>query len=146
MNRRHFIVAALGLFALAAPALRAASIPRKVPEFAINLADGKQVAISQYRGKVVAVVFILTTCPHCQQVIDIFSSGGTERTAAQFGLEFLGSLDLDPAIREGGDRGLPVALAGPKSPQAAEFYAVAEKLMEQAEAASAAAKDVIEIS
>ena len=73
MNKRHFIVAALGLFALAAPALRAASIPRKVPEFAINLADGKQVAISQYRGKVVAVVFILTTCPHCQKAVRCLS-------------------------------------------------------------------------
>jgi ATP-binding protein involved in chromosome partitioning len=62
------------------------------------------------------------TCPHCQQEIDIFSRGGAERTAQQFNMEFLGSpLNLVPAIREGGDRGLPVALAGPKSPQAAEF-------------------------
>jgi len=38
---------------------------------------------------------------------------------------------------EGGDRGLPVTLAGPKSPQAAEFYAIAEKLMVRAEAAAA---------
>ena len=41
---------------------------------------------------------------------------------------------------------MPVTLAGPKSPQAAEFYAVAEKLMLQAETAASAAKDVIEIS
>jgi ATP-binding protein involved in chromosome partitioning len=53
---------------------------------------------------------------------------------------------LIPSIREGGDRGLPVTLAGPKSPQAAPFYAAAEKLMVQAEAAAAKAKDVIEIS
>jgi ATP-binding protein involved in chromosome partitioning len=86
------------------------------------------------------------TCPHCHQEIDIFSRGGAERTAKQFNVPFLGSIELVPAIREGGDRGLPVALAGPKSPQAAEFYAVAEKLMERAEAAAAAATDVIEIS
>jgi ATP-binding protein involved in chromosome partitioning len=84
-------------------------------------------------------------CPHCNEVIDIFSRGGAERTAKQFNVPFLGAIELIPAIREGGDRGLPVALAGPKSPQAAEFYAVAEKLKEQAEAAAAAAKDVIEI-
>jgi hypothetical protein len=41
---------------------------------------------------------------------------------------------------------MPVALAGPKSPQASEFYAIAEKLMMQAEEAAAAATDVIEIS
>ena len=86
------------------------------------------------------------TCPHCHQEIDIFSRGGAERTARQFNVPFLGSIELVPAIREGGDRGLPVALAGPKSPQAAEFYAIAEKLMEQAEKAAAAATDVIEIS
>jgi ATP-binding protein involved in chromosome partitioning len=40
---------------------------------------------------------------------------------------------------------LPVALAGPKSPQAAAFYTIAEKVMEQAEKAAAAATDVIEI-
>ena len=86
------------------------------------------------------------TCPHCHQEIDIFSKGGAERTAKQFNIPFLGSIELVPAIREGGDRGLPVALAGPKSPQAAEFYAIAQKLMERAEAAAAASKDVIEIS
>jgi ATP-binding protein involved in chromosome partitioning len=86
------------------------------------------------------------TCPHCHQEIDIFSKGGAERTAKQFGVPFLGAIELVPAIREGGDRGMPVALAGPKSPQAAEFYAIAEKLIEQAEASAASAGDVIEIS
>jgi ATP-binding protein involved in chromosome partitioning len=86
------------------------------------------------------------TCPHCHHEIDIFSKGGAERTAKQFNVPFLGSIELVPAIREGGDRGLPVTLAGPKSPQAAEFYAVAHKLMERAEAAAAASNDVIEIS
>jgi ATP-binding protein involved in chromosome partitioning len=86
------------------------------------------------------------TCPHCHHEIDIFSKGGAERTAKQFNVPFLGSIELVPAIREGGDRGLPVALAGPKSPQAAEFYGVAQKLMERAEAAAAASSDVIEIS
>jgi ATP-binding protein involved in chromosome partitioning len=86
------------------------------------------------------------TCPHCHQEIDIFSRGGAERTAQQFGVPFLGSIELIPAIREGGDRGLPVALAGPKSPQAAQFYSAAQKLMERAEEAAAASTDVIEIS
>src|SRR6202789_3272090 len=86
------------------------------------------------------------TCPHCHQEIDIFSKGGAERTAQQFNIPFLGAIELVPAIREGGAGGFPVTLAGPKSPQAAEFYAVAEKLMLRAETAAAAATDVIEIS
>ena len=86
------------------------------------------------------------TCPHCSQVIDIFSKGGAERTALQFNVPFLGSIELVPAIREGGDRGLPVALAGPDSPLAAEFYEVARKLTEQAEEAASRSGDVVEIS
>jgi hypothetical protein len=54
---------------LAAVALHAANIPRKAPDFAITLSDGKQAALSQYQGKVVALVFILTTCPHCQAAV-----------------------------------------------------------------------------
>src|SRR5258708_3809767 len=69
------------------------------------------------------------TCPHCHNEIDIFSRGGAERTAKQFNVPFLGSIELIPAIREGGDRGLPVTLAGPKSPQATAFFDAAQRLM-----------------
>jgi ATP-binding protein involved in chromosome partitioning len=86
------------------------------------------------------------TCPHCSQIIDIFSKGGAERTAAQFNVPFLGSIELVPAIREGGDRGMPVALAGPESTLAAEFYAVARKVIERAEDAASRSGEVIEIS
>jgi ATP-binding protein involved in chromosome partitioning len=85
------------------------------------------------------------TCPHCHEVIDIFSKGGAERTAKQFGVPFLGSIELVPAIREGGDKGLPVALAGPCSSEAKEFYAIAEKLALRADEAAATAGSVIEI-
>ncbi len=86
------------------------------------------------------------TCPHCQQVIDIFSSGGAERTAQQFGLEFLGSVELDPAIRSGGDRGLPVALAGPDSTVAAPFYEVARKVAARAADIANNTEPVLEIT
>src|ERR1700728_3619317 len=86
------------------------------------------------------------TCPHCGEVIDIFSKGGAERTAQQFGIPFLGSIELIPAIREGGDKGLPITLAGPESALAAEFYEVARKLTERAEDAASRSGEVIEIS
>ncbi len=86
------------------------------------------------------------TCPHCSEIIDIFSKGGAERMSAQFNVPFLGSIELVPAIREGGDRGLPVALAGPDSTEAAEFYAIARQVTLRAEEAAAKATDVLEIS
>src|ERR1700710_716790 len=33
-------------------------------------------------------------------VIDVFGAGATEQTARQFGLAFLGSIDMDPNVRE----------------------------------------------
>ena len=86
------------------------------------------------------------TCPHCQQEIDIFSKGGAERTAKQFNVPFLGPIELDPDIRQGGDTGLPVALAGPESAKAAQFYAVARQVAELAQAQSAKVENIFEIS
>lgn len=40
---------------------------RKAPEFTFNIPGQGQKLLSQYRGKVVALEFIYTTCPHCQQ-------------------------------------------------------------------------------
>ena len=86
------------------------------------------------------------SCPHCHEMIDIFSSGGAERTAKQFGLAFLGSLELDGEIRAGGDTGMPVALAGPESPRAKQFYNIAREVIERAKEQSAKSEDVLEIT
>src|SRR5438046_909833 len=56
----------------------AANIPRHSPEFAINMADGRQTLLSQYRGKVVVLAFILTTCPHCQHTIGLLGKPQNE--------------------------------------------------------------------
>jgi len=47
-------------FLLAATAF-AAEIPRKSPEFVVQTIDGKQILVSQFKGKVLCLVFILTT-------------------------------------------------------------------------------------
>ncbi len=95
MLKRHFAAAALSVFALAAPALRAANVPRKAPEFTINLANGKQTALSQYRGKVVALVFILTTCPHCQTAVRCLTQ--EQKEFGSRGFQALGSAIEDMA-------------------------------------------------
>jgi ATP-binding protein involved in chromosome partitioning len=80
------------------------------------------------------------------EVIDVFGAGETERTAQQFGLEFLGAVDLDPLVRLGGDRGMPVALAGEGSPLAGPFYAIAKKVVERATEIAGADEQVLEIT
>jgi ATP-binding protein involved in chromosome partitioning len=86
------------------------------------------------------------TCPHCQQEIDIFSKGGADRMAKQFGIAFLGAIELDPEIRHGGDTGLPVALGGEGSARGEQFYKVARQVADLARAQSAKSQDVLEIS
>ncbi|MBV9771836.1 MAG: TlpA family protein disulfide reductase [Bryobacterales bacterium] len=54
-----------------AASLWAAEVPRPSPDFAIQLTDGKQVKVSDYRGKVLCLAFILTTCPHCQKTTQL---------------------------------------------------------------------------
>src|SRR6185437_1550025 len=80
------------------------------------------------------------------EVIDVFGAGGTERTAAQFGLDFLGGVELDPSIREGGDKGLPITLAGPDSVKAKAFYELAKRIAAKAEEIADNSEDVLEIS
>ncbi|HEY0264067.1 MAG TPA: Mrp/NBP35 family ATP-binding protein [Granulicella sp.] len=80
------------------------------------------------------------------EVIDVFGAGGTERTAAEFGLPFLGALDMDPKVRIGGDRGLPVTLAGPDSESVQSFYEVARKIAQRAMEIADTEEDVFEIS
>ncbi len=79
-------------------------------------------------------------------VLDVFGAGATEQTARQFGLPFLGSVDLDPNVREGGDRGLPSALAGDETPRGREFLELARKVVSRTEQASAQNEDVLEIT
>jgi len=55
---RHTVRIAL---ALLAATLFAAEIPRKSPEFGIQLPDGSQALVSSYKGKVLCLTFILTT-------------------------------------------------------------------------------------
>ena len=39
---------------------------------------------------------------------DVFGKGGAEDAATEWGIPFLGSLELDPAVRKSGDRGIPL--------------------------------------
>lgn len=69
MDRRQFL-ALSGVWVTGAAG---ATIPRKAPELAVFLPGGRQLLLSSYRGKVVAVEFLLTTCPHCQRASSIMN-------------------------------------------------------------------------
>jgi ATP-binding protein involved in chromosome partitioning len=116
----------------------------------VSLQDARK-AIEMFRSVKVDIFGIVEnmsafTCPHCRHEIDIFSKGGAERTATQFGIPYLGAVELDPDIRKGGDTGLPTVLAGENSPKAKSFYELARKVTAAAMEHSAKAENVIQIT
>jgi len=62
---------------------------------------------------------------------DIFGQGGGEKLAAMYGVPFLGSIPLGIGVREGGDKGVPIVVSQPESPQALAFRRVAEEVARQ---------------
>jgi ATP-binding protein involved in chromosome partitioning len=70
-------------------------------------------------------------CPHCSERVDVFSTGGGERTAREMNVNFLAALPLDPAVRAGGDSGKPAALGNGNDPKAAAFRDLAQKTIER---------------
>jgi peroxiredoxin len=44
-----------------------AAVPRPAPDYTIRQIDGKRIPLAAYKGKVVALFFVSTDCPHCQE-------------------------------------------------------------------------------
>jgi ATP-binding protein involved in chromosome partitioning len=116
----------------------------------VSLQDARK-AIEMFRQMKVDIAGIVENmsyfvCPHCQHEIDIFSRGGAERTARQFGVDFLGSIQLDPEIRRSGDSGKPAVLEGEESSHAKALFDFARKVAERVQQIrSSAPEGVIQI-
>ncbi|MFC7219849.1 Mrp/NBP35 family ATP-binding protein [Streptomyces polyrhachis] len=73
-------------------------------------------------------------CPHCDEMVDVFGSGGGQRVAEGLSkttgttVPVLGSIPIDVRLREGGDEGKPVVLSDPDSPAGAALRGIADKL------------------
>ena len=63
----------------------------------------------------------------------IFGQGGAERTAGELGVPFLGALPILPALREGGDSGVPAATGATHAAEA--FRLLADAVSEAVAAA-----------
>jgi ATP-binding protein involved in chromosome partitioning len=62
---------------------------------------------------------------------NIFGEGGGERLANTYHVPFLGAVPLGMEVREGGDKGVPVVVGQPDSPQAQAFRRVSEEVARQ---------------
>lgn len=81
-------------------------------------------------------------CPHCNERIDVFSTGGGARTAKEMQVHFLAELPLDPQVRIGGDSGSPIVM---KDGQGEPFFALARAAVERCSAVASQSGPKIEI-
>jgi ATP-binding protein involved in chromosome partitioning len=91
---------------------------------------------SQLHQRIVGVIENMSylPCPHCDERIDVFGTGGglavadtlTRLTGATVPL--LGEVPIDTKLRESGDAGTPLVLSDPDSPAAQQLRKIAESL------------------
>lgn len=68
------------------------------------------------------------SCPHCGEVIDVFGSGGGERTATEMGIDFLGRIPMDPRMVGCADTGRSFQSAFPEAPVSRAYAEIAAKV------------------
>lgn len=71
-------------------------------------------------------------CPHCGENVDIFGSGGGERTAAAAGIRFLGKVPFDQKVVSCGDTGASIQATYSDSPVSMAIAGIADKVAELA--------------
>lgn len=69
------------------------------------------------------------TCPSCGTEDALFGAGGGERLASHFGIPLLGRIPIEPAVREGGDRGVPITVADPEHAVSKAFRGLASRVV-----------------
>jgi ATP-binding protein involved in chromosome partitioning len=116
----------------------------------VSLQDARK-AIEMFRQMKVDLVGMVENmsyfvCPHCNHQTDIFSRGGAEKTATQFGVAYLGEVQLDPDIRKASDSGRPTVLAGEGTASGKSLFDFARKVVARVEEIKASAgESVIQI-
>lgn len=81
--------------------------------------------------KVIGVVENMSglVCPHCRETVDVFKSGGGEKTALDFNVPFLGRVPMDPNVVLGGDSGAPYLTSDSDSPAVKAFSEVIDNVV-----------------
>jgi ATP-binding protein involved in chromosome partitioning len=70
-------------------------------------------------------------CPHCGERSDIFSHGGAREESERLGVDFLGEIPLDIAIRETSDSGRPIVVSDPDNAHSKAFRAIADRIWDK---------------
>lgn len=69
-------------------------------------------------------------CPHCNETIDLFGSGGGEKTACSMGLNLLGTIPFDPNVVTCGDSGVSYQDRFENTEVSRAFAGIANKIIQ----------------
>ena len=83
--------------------------------------------------------------PDTKNRYDIFGAGGGEKVSKELAVTFLGGIPINPGIREGGDKGIPVAFDMPDSDEAVIISEISRNLTEQVNIRNSKAPGKVEI-
>lgn len=70
-------------------------------------------------------------CPDSGKEYDIFGKGTTQPLAEAYHTQILGEIPIEPAIREGGDSGLPITVLAPECESSKRYQQIASELWEK---------------
>lgn len=106
------------------------TLPQKV-----SLEDAKR-GLEMFRSMNIPIIGVVEnmsflTLPDGSQ-LDVFGHGGGEQLATESKAEYMGSVPMDPKIREAGDEGIPIVVSHPDSEAAKALAELAEKVVEKA--------------
>ena len=115
----------------------------------VSLEDALR-GLEMFRSMEVPVLGVVENMSYLElldgQTMDVFGQGGGERLAEDSGVPFLGSIPMDPFIREGGDEGTPIVLSHPERSASLAFKEILESMMAQVETGQSTDAPSIEIS
>lgn len=98
----------------------------------VSLADVRR-AVSMFEQVKIPILGVIENmsyfiAPDTGKQYNIFGEGGGKKLADESGIRFFGQIPLGLEVREGGDKGVPVVVSAPDSPQAAAMMSVAEEV------------------
>jgi len=95
-----------------APNVRGAVIVTTPQDVAVMDAIKAAKFIEQLELPVIGIIENMSgmVCPHCGDVINLFSAGGGKKAAEDLGVPYLGAIPLDPEMVKAGDEGRPYIL------------------------------------
>lgn len=119
------------------------TLPQKV-----SLEDARR-GLEMFRSMNVPIIGVVEnmsflTLPDGSQ-LDVFGQGGGEQLATATNTDFIGSVPMDPAIREAGDIGIPIVISHPESEAAKALNELADKVAEKANIIAQAGPNIIPI-